>query len=425
MDINKKILSYAKAHPSGFTAKLKDGKIIPVKGNKQERFSVANRTAIIYNPSEKNVRYYSPIKNNAYFGGWLDKSNGKYLIENTNLYSDKEKALAVARKRKQKAIFDLVDMKEIGLHYNNERPSGINPSFVSRRKQTKKKTDFRHKHREHITGIRVKQHRNVVYKHKQKYINRLTGKPVSKSTALRLNRFFELHPRATLYEAQKGVVYDKNKPWEEQNEKLYKVYHRENQLIKTKDRFGNDVYFSPLMNKRISKDKVKKLEHFDFTENGFSVHLYRVTSTHRRVYHIIKYPMNYTFEEQDDITSLEMMLLRNWKDKATDVTKEIALKYPIGHRDSMKMDFKHLYFNTAYQGKDNGSITVFVGTDPKRNNVGAMMPQEIHKAMLQYHVALNNYTRILVKEVIIYIFNDADEKNLALAETRIGILGRG
>lgn len=474
MDENKKIINYAKKHPEGFTAQLKDGHIIPVSGTKKERYSVADKTSIVYIPKEKNIRHYSPIKNGSYFGGWLDKDTGKYLIENTNLYSNRERALAVARKRRQKAIFDLVDMKEINLHYKHrEHISGMRIKTVpkkvmkeyiglhgkmpknempkwARKKPMKdvmiragltkerrkeviahereeiplidKGMSYQKAHRKANVILRKRKHRPVVYKHGKKYVNRLTGKPVSKTTANRLNRFFDNHPGATLYEAQKGVVYDPNKPWEEQSERLYKVYHRENQLIKTKDRFGNDVYFSPLLNKRISKQKVKKLETFDFEENGFTIHLYRVTSTKRRVYHIIKYPLKYTLEEHEDIVRLERRLLGTWKDDATKTIKDIACRYPLGKRDAMKMDFSHLYYHTGYEFKDNGEITVFGGTDPKRNNVGAMMPNEIHKAMLLYHNLLQNYYRIFVKEVIIYIFNFADEKNMALAESRIGIM---
>jgi hypothetical protein len=474
MDENKKILNYAKKHPDGFTAQLKNGRIIPVLGSKKERYSVADKTAIVYIQKEKNIRNYAPITNNSYFGGWFDRESGRYLIENTNLYSNRNHALKVARKRKQKAIFDLVQKKEIGLHYKHrEHITGMRIKTVPKKDMKeyvglhgklpknelpkrfrhipkkdvliragltkKRRKDILSHEKEEITlmdkGMKYKpahrktikilwerKHRPVVYKYKSKYMNRLTGKYVSKSTAQRLNLFFENHPGATLYEAQKGVVYDPQKPWEEQNERLFKVYKRENQLIKTKDRFGNDVYFSPLLNKRISKEKVKKLQTFDYEDSGFFIHLYRITSTKRRVYHLLKYPLKYTLEEHEDINQLEHKLLGSWKDSATRVIKDVATRHPLGNRDAMKMDFSHLNYHTGYEVKDNGEVTVFTGTDPKRNNVGAMMPDEIHKAMLKYHSLLTNYYRIFIKEIIIYIFNNANEKNMMLAETRIGLL---
>jgi hypothetical protein len=129
MDENKKILNYAKRNKEGFTAFYKNGKLTSVKGTQKTRYSVADKTAIVYIPKENNIQIYSPIQNNSYIGGWYDKETGKYLIENVNIYSNKKHALDIARKRKQKAIFDLLKMNEIKLHY---------------------------KKHEHITGMRIK-----------------------------------------------------------------------------------------------------------------------------------------------------------------------------------------------------------------------------------------------------------------------------
>jgi len=271
--------------------------------------------------------------------------------------------------------------------------------------------------------LRERKHRPVAYRKGKVYVNRLTGKHVSKTTANRINRFFEKHPGATLYEANRGAVYDPGKKWEDQKTRIYRVYKKENQIVKTKDNKGRDVYFSPILGKRVSKKNVKKLDEYDYFENGFSIHLYRMTSNRERVYHIIKYQLNRTLEEHEDIDRLEKKLLGHWINDLVKIIKNVAYKHPIGKRDLMFIAFNHLLYVTSYEQRDNGAVTVMEHRQPKQDLY--VLPDEIHRAMLIYHHLLNEYTRIFVKEVVISIFNFSDEKNKAIAQVRLGIMGRG
>jgi len=394
MDEIHKLINHAKKNKDGFTIEMVNGKIVPVKGTKKSRYSVAGDTSIVYTPKDKYIKTYSVPRRNGFYGGWYDKETGQYLIEHVNLYGNKDKALYVARNRKQKAIFDLLKMNEIPLHY-----------------------------KERVSGIRVKRkHKSVACRSKNGYINRLTGRPISRKTAQRLNQFFKEHPNATLYEANKGAVYNKNKSWAEQPEKLYKVYKRKNQMIKTKNKQGKDVYFSPLLDRKVNKSTMKKISKFDYDDSGFSIHLYRITANKERIYHILSFPLKRTLEEHEDINRLYSKLVGSWSDNASRIIKDIAQRYPIGKRDVMRMAFNHLIFTTSYGARDNGAVTCFAHTMIMNANIEAMMPDEILKVIYKYHQLLNNYSRIFVKEVNITIFNFSNEKSKALAETRIGIL---
>jgi hypothetical protein len=394
MSKENEVIKYAKKNKEGFTALYKDGKMIPVKGNQKERYSVADKTAIIYIPKEKNVRYYSPIKNNTYVGGWYDKDTGKYLIENIDLYSNRQRALNVARKRKQKAIFDLIKMNEIKLQY-----------------------------RERVTGIRLKPtSKDVVIIKKGKYFNRLTGKYTTEDTANRLNRFFRKNPNATLYEAHSQPFYKQKEKWEKQSGKIVDLYKRRTQVIKTKDRFGNDVYYSPILKKRVTKKQMKAIQKYDFMVGEFHVSLYRMTVDKGRIYHTIKSHIGRTFEEQEDIDRLEKRFSRSWIPEAMKIVREVAKKYPLHGSQVMYVAFSHEFYLVNYGHNEQGAVTVMKSRQPHRHL--DQFPGEIHRAFNTYRALLNTYRIITVKDVAIYIYSFPTEETRAISENRLGVFKR-
>jgi hypothetical protein len=394
--MSDEIIRYAKKNKEGFTAFYKDGKLYPVKGNQKERYSVADKTAIIYTPKEKNVRYYSPVLDKTYVGGWYDKSTGKYLIENINLYSSRQKALDVARKRKQKAIFDLVKMNEITLTY-----------------------------RERVTGIRIKtRKRDVVIRKKGKYFNRITGKYVSLNTAKRLNSFFRKHPNATMYEASGRPVYDKDKPWIEQSDRLHNMFKKKKtQVIKSKTKSGKEVYFNPLLGKQVPKSHVKKAMKYDYQDGQFYVQLYRMTATKDRVYHIITTNIFRTIEEHEDIDRLFDRLVKTWMHDAKKITSSIHYKYPLSKSDVMYISFDHDILVTNYGQKDNGAFIVMKNRSPNARGMSDFQEQ-MNNTRLKYHALLISYRLIMIKKVRIFIYSFANEGNRALSELRLGVYNR-
>jgi hypothetical protein len=396
MDDIHRILAHAKKNKEGFTAYYRDGKLTKVEGTKQERYSVADKTAIIYVPKDRNIQVYSMPRNNTYVGGWYDKETGRYLIENIDLYSSRTEALRVARKRKQKAIFDLLKMNEIQLQYKKR-----------------------------VSGVRIKKRwMNPVVKRKKRYYNTITGKYVSKNTAIRFNTYFKKHPGATLYEAMGRPVYDKDKPWIDQSDNLHSLLKkRKVQVIKTKNRHGKTVYFNPLLGKRITKEHVTKALKYDYHKGQFYVQLYRMTTTKDRVYHIITTNIDKTLEETDDIDKLFNRLKKSWMHEAKELIEEIHRQHSLSNVSVIYITFDHDIIMTNYNQKDNGAVIIMKNRQPNKISIEDFS-DELEKARITYKALLIRYRLIMVKKVRIFIYCFATHQNKALSELRLGVYKR-
>lgn len=476
MDETHKLINFAKKNKEGFTVRLVKGKIVPVKGTMQARYSVAGDTSIVYVPKEKNIQIYSTPKKDGYYGGWFDKETGKYLIEHVNLYSNQKHALTVAKKRKQKAIFDLLEMNEIKVRYAKPvHITGMRIKTVSKKKMgdyvavhgklpknelpkrfknipkkdilirgglTKKRRKevlshekeeiplmdkgmpYKKAHRKADRILKQRKRGPVVIQKGRRYLNRLTGKYVSESTAMRLNKYFKKHPGGTLYEAQRRPIYKKKVDWGKQPKYIQNLYKkRKTQVVKTKDVHGKDVYFSPGMGKRVNKQIVQKAMKLNFTEGIFNVQLFRMSTNKQKVFHLIKTNIGFTLKEDDDLDRLEKKLTVDWLEQAMEITYRIAKKYPIAKRMIMHVSFNHDIFKTNVSSKDNGAVTIMEGFDPLRHI--DMLPSELKRAFRIYHVLLQMYNVIMVKNVTIFIYsNRPTQETKMVAENRLGILNR-
>lgn len=394
MDNIKKLLAHARKNKEGFTVKVEKGKLIPVSGTKNERYSVAGDTSIVYSPKSKKLKVISPPKADGFYGGWYDKKNKRYLIEHVNLYPSRKKALLIGKRRKQIAIFDLVKMHEIPVQY----ASGMK-----------------------VTGITER--RTVVVRKGKRYLNTLTGKYVNERTANQLNRYFEKHPHGTLYEAQRRPVYDSKKLWIDQPEAIRKMYKKKKVLVvKTKDIHGKDVYISPSSGKRVSNRLVEQTKKLDYVDGIFNIKLYRVSSNRQTVYHIAKTFIGHTIKETDDITALYQEMDERWLHPAMRLIPELARKHPIAKNMFVVCSFNHDVYVTTVRAKDTGCVNFFYKYLVTDIN---MLPDELRKAMDTYRMLLMKYNVLVIKDVTIYIHsNNPSEKAIMLSKHRLGVLNR-
>lgn len=283
--------------------------------------------------------------------------------------------------------------------------------------------DYKPAHRKTIEIMR-KHHKDVVIRKGNKYYNTITGKYVKKTTAMKLNTYFRKHPTATLYEANGRPIYDKDKPWIEQSSKLHDFYkHKKIQVVKTRNKKGEFVYFNPLLEKKVSNRQVKKAMQFDYQEGMFFVQLFRMTAIKDRVYHILTTNIGRTIEEHEQIDELFDYLEKYWMPEAIKMLLKVNGKYPLSKIDVMYVSFDHDIIITNYGEKDNGAINIMMGRQP--NNVGlAHFPEEMNKARLKYHALLNSYRMIMVKKVRIFIYSFITEENKVFAELRLGVYKR-
>jgi hypothetical protein len=266
--------------------------------------------------------------------------------------------------------------------------------------------------------------RAVVVKRKGKYYNTLTGKYTTEKTAKKLNRYFKEHPKGTLYEAHSQPTYKKHEKWEKQSNKIVDLYKKSIQAVETKDRFGNDVYFSPIMKKRITKAQMKEMEKYDFIEGQFHVSLYRMTADKGRVYHIIKSNIHRTFNIDDieDFYQFQKRFKKLWLPEAMKLTQYIARHYPLHKHQVMYVAFNHEYYLTNYRQKESGAITVMKGRQPHRDI--NQMPSEIDNAFRMYAKLISEYSILTLKDVNIYIYSFATGETRVMSENRLGVFKR-
>jgi hypothetical protein len=396
--INEKdLIKYAKKNKEGFTVKLKNGKLIPIKPSSKNRYVVANRTLILYDPNTKTIKKFGKIASNKTYGGWYDKSSGKYFIETNNLYSNLKQAQRVGKLRRQKAIFDLKKMNEVALQY----PKGVK-----------------------VTGINPKRIRNVVIKKGKRYYNKITKKYTTEASAKRLNKFFKEHPDATLYEAYSQPKYKQKEKWERQSSKILKLYKKTIQVVKTKDRFGNDVFYSPILKKTVTKEQMKQAIKYDYNIGRFKISLFRLTADRGRVYHIIKYPIHriFSIDEPEAFELFKVDFMRKVVPQMMSITTSIAKKHPLHKYQLMYVVFNHEYYLTNYNQKESGAVTVMKNRRPTVDMKD--MPGEIARALKLYSSLISEYSVVNIKDVFIYIYSFSDDRTKALSEERLGVFKR-
>jgi hypothetical protein len=396
-DDEKKLLNYAKKNKEGFTVTLKDGKLIPVKPSARKRYVVADRTMILYNPDREKLEILGKVKQGRTYGGWYDTDSRRYMIETNTIVSNREKAIRLGKYRRQKAIFDLKRMNEIRLQY----PEGTT-----------------------VTGFNPRRVHRVVIKKGNRYYNKITGKYTTKSTANKLNKYFRIHPDGTLYEAHSQPRYKQHEKWEKQSNKIVDLYKKSIQAVKTKDRFGNDVYYSPLLKKRITKEQMSEAMKYDYMDGQFHISLYRMTADKGRVYHILRTNINRTFniDDIDDFYRFQTRFKKTWIPEAMRLTRQIAVKYPLHAHQVMYIAFEHEYYLTNYRQKETGAITVMQNRLPHRDI--NQMPSEIDRAFTMYAKLISEYSILTLRVVNIYIYSFATPENRVMSEHRLGIFKR-
>jgi len=146
--------------------------------------------------------------------------------------------------------------------------------------------------------------RNVVVKRDGKFYNKITGNYVTESTAKRLNSYFKRNPDKTLYQAYGKSIYKKEKKWVSQPKTIKDVYKKKTQVIKSKKKTGKPIYFSPILDKKVTIKEYDLIKTYDYKVGKFHIQLFRLTVDRGRIYHIITYPVNTVLETNHDIESL-------------------------------------------------------------------------------------------------------------------------
>lgn len=110
------IIEKIKAHPDGVTLNFEDGTVF--KPSQGVAVSITDNpiTWKQLNPSFiKRLRHASRLLNNAYVGSWYDRERKRVCVDITLIYPTLKEALPVARKHRQKAVYDFETGQVINL----------------------------------------------------------------------------------------------------------------------------------------------------------------------------------------------------------------------------------------------------------------------------------------------------------------------
>lgn len=261
-----------------------------------------------------------------------------------------------------------------------------------------------------------------IVKERNRFLNTLTNNFVSDQTAAKINRYFMRHPKATMYQAYHRPIYNKDVKWADQPKAIQKLYRKKVQLVKTKDAEGRTVYFAPLTNKMVDREKAEKLLSYDFTEGRFKVSLYRLTAAKDRVYHTISFFVGKTVTDPGELDALFDALEKEWLPPAMELTKRIAKKYPLGKVMRMYARFRHTMYFTQYHHSMDGAVTIMINKKPVEDI--NLMPAEFRRAKHEYHKLLHTYHTVTIHDIKVYMRSWASRYTTSIAEKRLGVFKR-
>lgn len=375
-----KLLEYARKNPEGFTVKIVNGKITPVKYTKNKRFVVSKTN----NTTRADVRRVFEDDYTGYAGGWFDKKTKKYYIDKNVIIRDKKRALQRARKYRQKAIFDLKDFKEITIAY-----------------------------------------RNPIKIVKGRYYNTLTKKYVSKAYGKRLRNYFENNPSGTLYRASGHGEYDRDRPIPEHSKEIKEmIYGKGTQVVRTKSASGKEVYYSPLRKEQLTPEDIKKFGKLDYyiCNKKVNVELYRMTRDKTSIYHIFTWKVNrqfldpLAFEAWGYGTALKMLqcILDDIKKNLKKIWfgKMLLMN---GHVNS--------YFYSDIDGYDAGTTFGYVHVNESGFKI---MEKEFKEIINKYAGKLESrsYHQIAIIRISVYVYDYTINTNQTIkdiAKYRLGV----
>ena len=121
------LMDYAKQNRDGFTVEVVKGEIIPFGYSKNRRYIVSKTNITTKKQVAKEFKNFK----DGIVGGWYDKSTDKYYIDKNIAVATESKAHSLAKRYKQKAIWDSLSRKEI--------PTAKERKIVKRRRKPKYK----------------------------------------------------------------------------------------------------------------------------------------------------------------------------------------------------------------------------------------------------------------------------------------------
>lgn len=390
--IYDKLKEHAKKNPSGFTVEIVKGELKSVKHSPSKRYVISETN---YDTSKKQKAGFKGVKSGI-AGGWYDKKSKRYYIDKNVIVGKESHALRLAVKHKQKAVFDLKELKEI------RTPTA-----------TKNK---------------------VVVRVNKKFFNTITGKYVSKSTAKRYNSYFKRNPDGSLVRAYGEYKYKKYyiDPKTGKKEKAMikhqkdwarKLWRQQDQLITTKDIKGKAIEYSPFADRILTPRESKIIRRLDYSvlDGKIWIHLHRLTKDGMSVYHIIKYRPQKEIKNELDFDGYVNYVISTVIPVLRRELNKIKKYHKIDNTNQIYGQFDVcLYSDTDYipTGKTFGRF------DFNQEGITRTLDEMIGLFDYYFRKFINyNYHYIVFNEISIYIRAWSTPRNIKFAQYRYGVSG--
>ena len=264
--------------------------------------------------------------------------------------------------------------------------------------------------------------KKVVIRRKGKFFNTITKRYVSKATAHRYNAFYRKHPKGLHTSAYGNYRYKPKKKYTEQTEKLKKLIYKPNQVIRTKDRTGKTVYFSPFEREILKSDVAKKLGKMDYTicDEAVKVKLYRLTRDRNHVYHVFTWYIDSIFQLQEGI---EIWLEKVGKPIMECILNEVYDQSKKNKLDPLQVAYGHFQVQ-FYSDIDSYPASrtfgflkpTLKGLDQLGREFNSMVNDYSHK------LATASYHRCYFNRLSIYLYAMRNPYNIMFSKYRSGVL---
>jgi hypothetical protein len=107
-DLIKNLVTLSTIFKKGFIVKYNNGNLQQYN-NVDKPYIVSIKTIVEIKPIAYKSLNVLNMPNGSIIGGWFDIDNNTYMIEINKAYKNKHYALSVARKYKQRFIYDLLN----------------------------------------------------------------------------------------------------------------------------------------------------------------------------------------------------------------------------------------------------------------------------------------------------------------------------
>lgn len=255
------------------------------------------------------------------------------------------------------------------------------------------------------------------------YLNTISGKPVSESTAKRYNSYFRRNPEGTLSRAYGGYKFKPDVKVSQQKEWVRKLWYNQEQLILTKNKKGKQVEYSPFTDRVLTEKERNILKKLDYSVlNGqIEIHLHRLTKDGKAIYHILKYKPEKEIRSELDFDGYVNYIITEVIPAFRRELNKIKKYHKIDNTNQIYGQFDVcLYSDNDYipTGKTFGGFLFNQeGIDRTLDEMLETFDHYLRK-FLNY-----NYHYIVFNEISIYIRAWSTERNIKMARYRLGVTG--